>query len=94
MQMDRSVNDDRIHCSTCREYAGICLAAKHGRRKDVATNYQHPDLLHRCEFYLPKARVVDQRLGRERWPDLFAEYEARIGRRAETGIRQARKAIV
>ena len=62
-------SDDRITCPTCSEFrvaTGACLAAK--RMPDVGNKY-HPvsELPRRCEFYLPRKGVEDQRPGVERW---------------------------
>lgn len=98
------MNDDRIFCTDCRELAwnGDCLSAKEGRRLDVRQRYGHADidLPHRCPFFLAKKGAEDQRSGRERFPWLFAEYEAKQAERgqvnrehAQRGIQRAKEAL-
>jgi len=69
-------DDDRISCPTCslfRPLTGECLA----ERRDVGKHY-HPTLIvpRRCEFYVPRKSVPDQRTGAQRWPLLMREYLA------------------
>jgi hypothetical protein len=98
------VIDDRILCTDCRELRrnGDCLAARERRRLDVSEYYGHGaiDLPWRCEFFAPKPGAADQRSGRERYPTLYAEYEAAQARRngfrreaAVRGIERAKAAI-
>ena len=87
--------DDRILCTDCRELRrnGDCLAARERRRLDVSEYYGHGaiDLPWRCEFFAALPGAEDQRTGAERYPDLYAEYEAkqaeRNGFRREAAVR-------
>ena len=96
--------DDRILCTGCRELRrnGDCLAARERRRLDVSEYYgpSEIDLPRRCEFFIPKPGAVDQRSGAERYPDLYAEYEAKQAERngfrreaAVRGIERAKEAL-
>lgn len=61
--------DDRVTCVTCRNlipWSGKC-------REDERHGAVVKALPRRCVMYVPLAREIDQRPGRERWPDLDAE---------------------
>ena len=81
---------------------GDCLAAIERRRLDVHSQYgpADVDLPRRCEFFLPLRDADDQRTGRERYPTLWAEYEAKQDRlngfrrdAAQRGLERAKAAI-
>lgn len=71
---NRLETDHRRPCSQCLNLRGrVCSIAKPERGALVVANqgYQPaPDTLQRCAGYLPNASDTDQRLGRERWPEL------------------------
>jgi hypothetical protein len=65
-------DDNRRYCAQCANLTpkGRCLAAWRGEIM-AGRNYSPvPDLLRRCEGYLPKASDPDPRTGRQRWPGL------------------------
>lgn len=81
---------------------GDCLQAATGRRLDVWRHYgpADVDLPRRCAHFLPFRDAVDQRTGRERFPVLYAEYEAAIAAKsgdrraaAQRGIERAKSAL-
>ena len=68
---------DADDCRTCLQCAclsatGRCLAAGRGELLAVASQryLPVPDLLRRCEGFLPQPADLDQRPGAERWPGL------------------------
>jgi hypothetical protein len=74
--------DDRVSCEACCLYnPPFCSAARHGDRLDVQRNYG-PAVVdtppRRCPHYRPHRANPDQRTGRERWPRMYAEYEAAL----------------
>ena len=82
--------------------AGDCLAAATRRRLDVWQGYgpADVDLPRRCEHFLPKHDVADQRTGRERFPlfarlydEATAERESTRRAAARRGLERARAAI-
>lgn len=63
--------DDRRHCAECGNLSGgRCLAAWRG--EIVASRQYRPidDLPRRCKGYTPKSNDLDQRTGKQRWPEL------------------------
>jgi hypothetical protein len=65
-------SDDRITCKACalRRHDGVCRAATR-REIPAARNYTPaPDLLRRCEGFIPRAGDPDRRSGAQRWPRL------------------------
>lgn len=74
-------DDDRISCFDCSDL-GRCKAPFRA----------HPDLPRRCEFFAPKRGVSDQRIGRERFPTLWAEYQESRAATARAGIAKAKAA--
>lgn len=66
--------DDRRTCSQCLQIGkfGPCRAARNGEL--VASRNYEPNrtLLRRCEAYQPDKSDPDQRLGKQRWPNLNA----------------------
>ena len=65
------LDDDRRTCHQCRNLAGRrCQAAKRGEII-ASRNYEPiPNLLRRCEAYIPGGNDIDQRPALERWPNL------------------------
>jgi hypothetical protein len=63
--------DDRRFCTSCRNFrAPKCMAA---RKIGASRNYEPcQSLPRRCKEYLPDANDIDQRPGRERWPEFAA----------------------
>lgn len=65
-------DDNRRRCSECAKLGqgGRCLAAMRGELVASRTYAPHPDLLRRCETFVPLPSDPDQRAGRDRWPGL------------------------
>ncbi len=64
---------DQRPCSACTNLRdGFCLAARNGELKHLSHGYSpaEPDRPRRCFGYRPKLEELDQRPGRERWPEL------------------------
>lgn len=65
-------SDDRRTCDQCENLVGHrCHSAKRGEIVASRDYAPIPDLLRRCERYVPKANDPDQRPGADRWPGLI-----------------------
>lgn len=76
------MSDSRISCHSCRDL-GRCNAPVRA----------HPDLLRRCEHFMPKRGAVDQRTGRQRYPEFMVEEVATATARAREGFEKAKSAL-
>lgn len=62
-------DDDRVRCATC------CLASigkKRCMELDLGVDLELP---RRCLHYIPTVADLDQRSGRDRWPDFTRQVE-------------------
>jgi hypothetical protein len=60
-----SEHDGRVSCTTCTHYSSNGFCDAFGRRYSPSI-----DIPRRCEKYVPKKNVADQRTGKERFPFL------------------------
>ena len=81
--------DDRRTCEQCakldrdpgRDGFRRCAAARRGELPHVASRYYSPaaTLPKRCEGYAPMPDDPDQRISRQRWPELVRDPESLSG---------------